>query len=286
MDRVPGFEPGGWRFESFSVRLLKVSVVFNYSVLEKKPEANIYTTKDFDCLDFLNIPYHVAIIMDGNRRWAAKHNLDIFCGHKKGAEALTHIVKAASEIGIKVLTVYAFSTENWKRPKKEREELWNLFEIYLQNQCNNMVNDNVKLQIIGDLSKIPSNLIKTIANVKNATKNCKKIELVLAINYGARNEICRAVKAICEDFKNNKLTQEDLTEDLLSGYMDTSQWPDPDLLIRTSGEMRISNFLLWQISYTEIFVTHVLWPEFNSRHLLESIINFQKRQRRLGGGHG
>ncbi|MGD2169065.1 MAG: isoprenyl transferase [Chlamydiota bacterium] len=249
--------------------------------------AEISTNKDFSDqeladLDPMNVPHHLAIIMDGNRRWAKKNNLPPIMGHWQGAEALTQIVRDASEIGIKVLTVYSFSTENWGRSKQEIHDLIHLLEVYLKEKKEMMIEEGVKLSTIGDLTKMPVSLQEIIKEVKLSTQKCEKIELVLAINYGARNEICRAVQKICSDIKDNKLSINDLSENIFSNYLDTKDYRDPDLLIRTSGEQRLSNFLLWQISYTEVYITKVLWPDFDKTALLTAINEFQKRQRRLG----
>lgn len=242
----------------------------------------IFSDEELATLDPAKVPHHLAIIMDGNRRWAKKKNLPPIMGHWQGAETLTQIVRSAFELGIKVLTVYSFSTENWGRSKQEINDLMHLLEVYLKDKKEMMIQEGVKLSTIGDLSKMPLSLQEVVKEVKHATEKCEKIELVLALNYGSRNEICRAVQKICCDIKENKLSINDLNESIFSNYLDTKNYRDPDLLIRTSGEQRLSNFLLWQISYTEVYVTKVLWPEFDKRALLAAVYEFQKRQRRLG----
>lgn len=248
--------------------------------LETVDSKTIYSTDDFSLLDSQKIPKHIAIIMDGNRRWASQQGLPPMMGHWEGAEVLTDVVKGASELGVKTLTVYAFSTENWLRPDHEIEALMNIFELYLIRKKELMVRDGIRLDAIGDLSRIPERVQKAFYETKKATEHCEKINLVLGLNYGGRDEIKRAVAKILEE----KISPEKLTEEMISSHLDTSRWGDPDLLIRTSGELRISNFLLWQISYSEIYVTDVLWPDFSPQKLFEAILVYQKRRRRLGRG--
>lgn len=228
------------------------------------------------------IPRHVAIIPDGNRRWAKKRASTTFEGHREGADSLMEIVKAAKELGIQILTFYSFSTENWLRSQTEIDGLMFLFTTYLQNQCEEMVRNGIKLETIGDLSKMPADLNQVIHETKMATKNCDKIQLVLALNYGSRNELCRAFKAMLEDVEHKKLDYDEINESTITRYLDTGKWQDPELLIRTSGELRLSNFLLWQLSYSEIYVAPVLWPDFTPDHLVDAIIDYQKRDRRWG----
>lgn len=229
-----------------------------------------------------NIPEHIAIIMDGNRRWAQDKGLPIMVGHWQGAETLSKIIEKAASLGVKVLTVYAFSTENWNRNFEEIESLMSLFQAYLIGQKNRMIEEGVRLGSIGDISRFPLEIQKTLLEVKNATANGNKIDLVLAINYGARDDIRRATSAIVEDCLMGKLQKNEITEFLISQYLDTAPWKDPELLIRTSGEQRLSNFLLWQLSYTEIYSTEVLWPDFNEQDLVKAIEIYQHRKRRLG----
>lgn len=253
------------------------------TILNQSKNTKIFSDSDLLNLDMDNIPYHLAIIMDGNRRWSKRKRSPLFSGHWQGAEILIEIVQAASELGVKILTVYAFSTENWTRPKKEVVDLLSLFEIYLKRKKKVMIEQGVCLTTMGDIEQLPVSLQSTIKEVKLATQSCEKIELVLAINYGARNEILRAIKKICYDVSNHNLDAENLNEKVISSYLDTKAKKDPDLLIRTSGELRLSNFMLWQLSYAELFVTEVLWPDFDKKELLKAIIEYQKRQRRLGG---
>jgi undecaprenyl diphosphate synthase len=243
----------------------------------------IYSADDLSLLDPAKIPRHVAIIMDGNRRWARRQGLPAMMGHWKGAETLTRIVRAASEIGIKVLTVYSFSTENWGRAKEEVDALMHLFKVYLQKQRVPMFKSGVRLDAIGDLKRLPPCVIEELELSRMYTSQCKKIDLVLALNYGGRDDIRRAFVAMMEDCERGKLAKEQVSEHLISQYLDTARWSDPELLIRTSGERRQSNFLLWQLCYSEFYQTDVLWPDFMPQDLLQAVREHQLRQRRLGG---
>lgn len=192
------------------------------------------------------------------------------------------VVQAADEIGIKALTFYTFSTENWQRPKVEVDMLMRLLEDYLVDQRPRMLQNGIRLHSIGNIAGLPPKIQDLLKETQEITSKGTAIDLILALNYGARDEICRAVTRILDDYSNQRVQKEDLTESLISRYLDTTKWKDPDLLIRTSGEHRISNFLLWQISYSELYMPEVLWPDFKPHHLLEAILNFQQRQRRLG----
>jgi undecaprenyl diphosphate synthase len=250
----------------------------------KTSKKKVYSPEELATIQAKLIPEHVAIIMDGNRRWAKMNGVSSAKGHWQGAETLTKIVRAASELGIKVLTVFAFSTENWARSSKEIQTLMRLFEFYLLKQKKTLQKEKVRLSVIGDLSKFPQKVKKAFLTTQDATKSGTNLDLVLALNYGSRNEIVRAVKKILIDFEEKKIKKETLSEELFSKYLDTAAWKDPDLLIRTSGEQRLSNFLLWQASYAEICIFDVLWPDFTEKHLYEAVLQFQKRERRLGGG--
>lgn len=251
----------------------------NADPLEVPSLAAIYSSEDLAMIDMQKIPKHIAIIMDGNRRWAKQHGLPSLMGHWEGAEILTETVRAASELGVKTLTVYAFSTENWGRPGTEVEDLMNIFELYLERKRESMLRDGVRLGAIGDLSRMPERVLSAFHLTKKATEHCDRINLVLAMNYGGRDEIRRAIVKMVEE----KLTPDQITEEMIARYLDTGPFGDPELLVRTSGEMRVSNFLLWQISYAEIVSAQVLWPDFSPRELLKAIAVFQKRRRRLGG---
>lgn len=225
------------------------------------------------------VPRHVAIIPDGNRRWAqAQSTFNLMKGHWAGASIVTPIVEAAADLGIKVMTIYSFSTENWNRPSHEVETLMTIFETYLRENRQRMVEKGVRLGTIGDLTPFPQKVKDEIEKTRAATGGGERIDLVLAMNYGGRDEMRRAIRAIVEA----KLSHEEITEETISRYLDTSPYGDPDLLIRTSGEQRISNFLLWQLAYTEVYVTDLLWPDFTPRDLFDAVVDFQKRTRRLG----
>lgn len=239
-------------------------------------------SKEHMLLDPCNIPEHVAIIMDGNRRWAKANSLPLSAGHWEGAEVLSSITEFASELGIKSLTVYSFSTENWKRSESEVKSLMDLFQVYLQKQKKRLCDNGIRFDTIGDLSRFPTSVVKTINNTKEATKNGSKMELILALGYGGRDEICRAMNRILHDFKEGRLESNLITEEIISSYLDTSSRKDPDLLIRTGGAKRISNFLIWQIAYAEVFNTDVMWPEFSAKDFIKAIEEFQSRVRRFG----
>lgn len=234
-------------------------------------------------LSSLNIPEHVAIIMDGNGRWAKKRMLPRNAGHKKGAQVVEQIVEDAWNIGIKYLTVYAFSTENWKRPKDEVDALMNLLSDYLEG-CIKRANDNdMRVRVIGDKTVLKTELQDKITKLEKATENNRGITFTIAINYGSRDEIIRGIKKLTMDCVNGDIQKENINEEMFSTYLDTENLPDPDLLIRTSGEERLSNFLLWQLAYSEFYFTRVLWPDFNKDELINAIIKYNRRERRFGG---
>lgn len=255
----------------------------NSLLLPEEEKAKYFTASQLALLNPHRLPKHVAIIPDGNGRWAKQRSSPVCRGHREGADTLMDIVQAAQELKIEAITFYTFSTENWSRPWDEVIDLMNLFNDYLNEQCEEMVNTGIRLETIGDLTYLPSMLQQTIERIKEATHHCCNIRLILALNYGSRNEIARAFKKMLVDYEEGKLKPSDIDDGLISSYLDTSSWPDPELLIRTSGELRLSNFLLWQISYAEITVVPVLWPDFTPHHLFNALIDFQQRDRRLGG---
>ena len=228
-------------------------------------------------------PEHIAIIMDGNRRWARSKGLEIKEGHKKGAETLQEIAKYCNQIGIKYLTVYAFSTENWKRSKEEVATLMLLLKNYLKDFSKRAETDNIKLKVLGDLSSLEKGLQNSIQKAVERTKNNTGLTVNIAFNYGGRDEITRAVKKIAEKVKNNEINIDDINEKLISDNLYTKGEPDPDLLIRTSGEIRTSNFLPWQLVYSEFCFVEKNWPDFNKEDLLETIKVYQNRNRKFGG---
>lgn len=229
-----------------------------------------------------NLPVHVAIIMDGNRRWAKKNNLETAQGHKEGAENLKRIAKFANKIGIKYMTVYAFSTENWKRSEEEVGAIMKLLKLYISDFFKSY-DDNIKVNVLGRVNDLPKDLQNEINKAIDRTKNNTGLVLNICFNYGGRDEIVTATKKIAEDVLSGKIKIEDIDETMVSNNLYTAGQPDPDLLIRTSGEERISNFLPWQISYSEFVFTDKYWPEYDEEEFLKSIQIYQKRTRRFGG---
>lgn len=226
---------------------------------------------------------HIAIIMDGNGRWAVKQGENRPYGHKFGTERVIDIIRHCNKIGIKYLSLYAFSTENWKRPKVEVSTIMDLLVKFINRELDEMVRENVKLQIMGDISKLPMISRKAVEYALSRTKNNDGLVLNIGLNYGSRGEIVRAVKRIAEDFKAGLVELDEIDENLISKNLYTNEIPDPDLLIRTGGEMRVSNFMLYQLAYTEFYVTDVLWPDFFPDELDKAILDFIKRDRRFGG---
>lgn len=231
-------------------------------------------------IDPARIPRHIAVIMDGNGRWARQRNLPRVAGHKAGVSAVRATVETCAQLGVEVLTLYAFSVENWKRPRFEVDTLWGLLRLYLNRELATLMTNNVRFGAIGRLGALPPNVRQELDRVTSLTAANTGLRLTLAINYGGRAEIVDAVNA----WKSDKSAQDSaLDEETLSKYLYTAGRPDPDLLIRTSGEMRVSNFLLWQIAYAELYVTDTLWPDFTRTDLLRAVLDYQKRDRRYGG---
>ena len=228
------------------------------------------------------LPKHISIIMDGNRRWARQRNLPVKMGHKEGAETLKKIVRYANKRGIEYITVYAFSTENWKREKEEVDSLMSLLEYYLNQFSKEADTENIVIKVIGRKKELSEKLLKKIDEVVEGTKNNTGIVFTIALNYGGRDEITTAIKTIAEDVKNNKLNIDEIDEKLISEYLYTKNMPDPDLMIRTSGEVRTSNFLPWQLVYSEFLFLDKLWPEFSEEALEKAIQIFSKRNRKFG----
>jgi undecaprenyl diphosphate synthase len=233
-------------------------------------------------IDPNKLPKHVAIIMDGNGRWATKRGIGRVSGHKKGADAVREIVRTSREIGIQWLTLYAFSEENWKRPKHEIEALMRLLNRFLKGELKEMQENGIRLQTIGRIQKLPDDTKRILLKTIEKTASNKDMVLTLALSYGGRQEIVDAVRDIATGIEGGRLSAKELSEQLISNSLYTAGMPDPDLLIRTSGEYRISNFLLWQIAYTEIYITPILWPDMGKDEFLVAIQNFQKRERRFG----
>jgi undecaprenyl diphosphate synthase len=231
----------------------------------------------------VNIPRHIAIIMDGNGRWAKERELPRIAGHEQGAESVRAVTEACVELGVEFLTVYAFSTENWKRPAAEVSALWTLLEHFIAQETPTLMKNGVRLQAIGRLHELPDSCQKALTDAIALTAKNPATTLVLALNYSGRTEIIDAVRDFCREAAAGKIAADAVTEETFSQHLYTGDYPDPDLLIRTSGEMRLSNFLLWQLSYTEIYVTQKMWPDFGKEDLRDAIAEFNKRQRRFGG---
>ena len=233
-------------------------------------------------IDKEKLPRHISIIMDGNGRWAKKKLLNRISGHMKGVDAVREVVTACRELGIKVLTLYAFSIENWMRPKDEVAALMRLLKEYLIKEGEEMVQNNIRLRAIGRVEDLPRDVQNTLQETIKKTEQCEGMILNLALSYGGRSEILHAVQGILSDFQKGRIKPEEITLQRFSQYLWTWGIPDPDLLIRTSGELRISNFLLWQIAYTELYVTETLWPDFDRQELYKAIADYQSRERRFG----
>jgi undecaprenyl diphosphate synthase len=233
-------------------------------------------------IDFNNLPKHIAVIMDGNGRWAKGKGAARIFGHRNAIQAVKDITEGCGELGIKYLTLYAFSTENWGRPKEEVDGLMELLVNTLQKEIKTLHDNQVKLQTIGDITQLPIDCQKNLAKAKEATKNNSGLILQLALNYSGRWEIVEAVRKLGEEVKKGLIQPDEIDEHYFAQHLQTPGVPDPELLIRTSGELRISNFLLWQIAYTEIFITPTLWPDFRKENLYEAICAYQKRERRFG----
>lgn len=229
-----------------------------------------------------SLPAHVAVIMDGNGRWAKQRNLPRIEGHRNGAESVRAVVRAAGEVGIKYLTLYAFSMENWTRPKEEVDTLMKYLDRYLRNEVGELQKNNVRLEVIGQIYRLPEFVQEQLKKTIALLQRNKGLTLVLALSYGGRTEIVEAMRGIAAKVKQGKLDPEEITEQVLAQHLYTKGIPDPDLLIRTSGEMRVSNFLLWQISYAELVVTPTLWPDFRKPQFFEALEEYARRHRRFG----
>lgn len=234
-------------------------------------------------LDMNRIPKHIAIIMDGNGRWAKAKNLPRSMGHKAGVETIRRIIKEADKLGVKYMTFYAFSTENWKRPKDEVDALMKLLVQYLRQELEELHRNSVVIRVLGDISRLPDECVKEIERSKEKTKNNTGIVMNFALNYGGRDEIIRATKFIAESVKKGELNPEDITKEVIESYLYTHDMPDPDIIIRPSGEQRLSNFLLWQCAYSEFWYSNINWPDFKEKDLRKAIFDFQNRERRFGG---
>jgi undecaprenyl diphosphate synthase len=233
-------------------------------------------------IDHKNIPKHIAVIMDGNGRWARKKGKNRLFGHQNGIKALKKLIEESARLNISYLTLFAFSTENWKRPKKEISTIMRLIVLVLKKELKTMMDNKIKLETIGDLEKLPENVKSNLIKTVNKTKNNNKLTLTVAINYGGKEDISNAFKLLLEKVKNNIISPKKIDELIINNHLYTRNLPDVDLLIRTSGEQRISNFLLWKIAYAELYFSNVLWPDFNEKCLHDAIISYQNRERRFG----
>jgi undecaprenyl diphosphate synthase len=234
-------------------------------------------------LDGLKIPEHVAIILDGNGRWAKQRGLPRNLGHKQGCATLEGILEDAARMGIRYLTVYGFSTENWKRSPDEVDALMQLFRYYAKKLMKKASDNNIRVKMIGERSRFDPDLIEAINGLESATADNTGMTFIFAVNYGSRDEIIRGTKRLLQDYQAGRFSLEELDEEMFSSYLDTKGIPDPDLLIRPSGELRLSNFLMWQCAYTEFYFTPVLWPDFNREELIKAIEQYNRRERRFGG---
>ena len=243
----------------------------------------LFRKRDNKDIDMSNLPQHIGIIMDGNGRWAKKRGLPRSAGHKAGADSLKKIITEANNMGIKYITVYAFSTENWKRPKQEVDYLMDLLMDYLKNAEKTLAGENVRIRAIGSRKELSEEMRQQIKKTEDLTKDREGIVMNIALNYGGREELINAVKGICKDIKDGKYDEDDINEEVINSHLYTMNQPDVDLLIRTSGEQRLSNFMLWQVSYAEMVFVKKLWPDFKPTDLHECIRVFQGRGRRFGG---
>ena len=234
-------------------------------------------------MESMRVPEHVAIILDGNGRWAKKRFLPRNMGHAQGSKTVERIIEDAFDMGIKYLTVYAFSTENWRRPKDEVDALMKLLRDYLKTCIKRANKNNMRVRVIGDVTGLSEDLREKIEQLEEASKGNTGINFTIALNYGSRDEMIRAMKKMAGDLLAGTLIKEDITEDAFAGYLDTKGIPEPDLMIRTSGEQRLSNFMLWQLAYTEFYFTDVLWPDFNKKELKKAVEYYNGRERRFGG---
>lgn len=240
-------------------------------------------SKTLKSIDMSRLPVHIGIIMDGNGRWAKKRNLPRHIGHQEGMKRVVHVVEVCKELGIKNLTLYAFSTENWKRPSIEVEALMNLLVVFVRKELKRLNENNVNIKVLGDITKLPDVPMREVQRAIEITSKNTGMILNIALNYGGRQEVVMAVKDILRDANKGNINIDHIDENLISEYLYTKGQPDPDLIIRPSGELRLSNFLIYQAAYSEFWFSDVLWPDFNEEHLYGAIIDYQKRNRRFGG---
>lgn len=255
---------------------------FMLEKISKWMQKNEPTSLDQWGIDLSRVPFHVAIIMDGNGRWAKKRGLPRISGHQAGMKKVIEITRAADQIGVKVLTLYAFSTENWKRPPEEVEFLMKLPQEFLGSELDELIDKNIQVRMLGDENQLPAYTIKAVKKAMEKTKDNTGMVLNFALNYGSRAEMVDAIKQIAIDVKNQQISPDEINESTMDSYLLTKEYPDPDLLIRTSGELRLSNFMLWQLAYSELWFTDVLWPDFKHENFFEAIREYQNRSRRFG----
>lgn len=234
-------------------------------------------------IDLTKLPKHIGVIMDGNRRWAELHGKTTSEGHEAGAEGVKELIKGCKELGIPCVSLYAFSTENWRRPKDEVDALFNLITKYVRREINELKKNNIRVMIMGEWQQLPPKAVEDLTFALEETKNNTEMTVIVGINYGGRYEIARSARMLAMKAIRGEIVPEDIDEELFSKHLYVPEYPDLDLLIRTSGEQRISNFMLWQISYAELVFLQVLWPDFKREHLWEAIVEYQQRQRRFGG---
>lgn len=237
---------------------------------------------DLSNLDLTRLPRHVAVIMDGNGRWAQRRGMNRLEGHRRGKDSVRAVVELSRRLGIPYLSLFAFSTENWQRPRREVSALMNLLRRYLRTELQKMMKNEVRLLAIGDVSRLPPEVREDLERVIEETRNNTRLTVGLCVSYGGREDIVGAVRRLAREVVDGRLNPDDITEDRLSAGLGTHGFPDPDLLIRTSGEMRVSNFYLWQIAYSEIYVTETLWPDFREKDLVQALVEYQRRERRFG----
>ncbi len=233
-------------------------------------------------IDNKKLPTHIAIIMDGNGRWAKQRGLDRIFGHQQGVNAVRNVIEASAELGIKYLTLYAFSTENWGRPDEEVNALMDIMIQSLNKETDTLLKNNIRMLTIGDTGRLSDDVRERLDESINLTSGCTGLNLIIAISYSSRWEILEAAKQIATQVKSGKIGIDQIDEQVFENFLSTKDIPDPDLMVRTSGEKRISNFLLWQMAYTELYISEILWPDFSKEHLYEAIIDYQKRERRFG----
>ena len=254
-----------------------------FKLFKSKSDNSLYIDYENIELDMDNIPNHIAIIMDGNGRWAKAKNLPRTMGHKAGVETIRRIIKEADKLGVKYMTLYAFSTENWKRPKDEVSALMKLLVQYLRQEIGELHANGVVINVLGDISKLPKDCVEEIQQAQEKTKNNTGIVMNVALNYGGRDELIRATRLIAQEVKLGKLDVNNIDGETINKHLYTAGMPDPDIIIRPSGEQRLSNFLLWQCAYSEFWYSNVNWPDFTEKDLKKAIFDYQNRNRRFGG---